>query len=478
MTFELIFGKMYKNIFLKGKILMKIAKNLISLFVFILAVVCFGGCSHLDKTDVKTVISNELNLLKNLDSDTAQKYVSYKELFPDATTETSLSQEVEEVFSLFFQDFDYQILDLDVDEDKKEATAKIKLTTIDAQTLASDYAEASLKAAILKAASSDSADTEETTTSMEDRYLILDDLLKQNHYETMETECTIRLTDKGTSKQEWEIIRTHSLENDLVGGLMTYLSDSDLMSPEETLSVYLDTLKTMDSKQMGNYLGLESLLNTSDSAKNSIASALVDQVHKTLDYQITSCNIQSYNAVVTTEITTFDSASILSDYQSSRDTYLSSVDAVIDGSSKRYEHSLELLLNSIKENTDTVTSSVTFHLTNDGASWKLLENSEAIGNAIFGTLSTTPVPDETANFQMMKVTPNHLTKHCLILPNISMKKISIPATIFRMMTQMLIIMKMTLHPMTVPTKNKLSSFSRSKNSCQTFISQAGGSFCI
>ena len=35
----------------------------------------------------------------------------------------------------------------------------------------------------------------------------------------------------------------HSLENDLVGGLMTYLSDSDLMSPEETLSVYLDTSK-------------------------------------------------------------------------------------------------------------------------------------------------------------------------------------------------------------------------------------------
>lgn len=457
---------------------MKIAKNLISLFVFILAVVCFGGCSHLDKTDVKTVISNELNLLKNLDSDTAQKYVSYKELFPDATTETSLSQEVEEVFSLFFQDFDYQILDLDVDEDKKEATEKIKLTTIDAQTLASDYAEASLKAAILKAASSDSADTEETTTSMEDRYLILDDLLKQNHYETMETECTIRLTDKGTSKQEWEIIRTHSLENDLVGGLMTYLSDSDLMSPEETLSVYLDTLKTMDSKQMGNYLGLESLLNTSDSAKNSIASALVDQVHKTLDYQITSCNIQSYNAVVTTEITTFDSASILSDYQSSRDTYLSSVDAVIDGSSKRYEHSLELLLNSIKENTDTVTSSVTFILpttVHPGNSWKTVKPSEML----YLERSAPHLSQmKTANFQMMKVTPNHLTKHCLILPNISMKKISIPATIFRMMTQMLIIMKMTLHPMTVPTKNKLSSFSRSKNSCQTFISQAGGSFCI
>ena len=59
------------------------------------------------------------------------------------------------------------------------------------------------------------------------------------------------LTDKGTSTQEWEIIRTHSLENDLVGGLMTYLSDSDLMTPEETLTVYLDTLKTMDAESDG-----------------------------------------------------------------------------------------------------------------------------------------------------------------------------------------------------------------------------------
>lgn len=373
---------------------MKIVKKLIPLFIFILAVVGLGGCSHMDKTDVKAVISNELDLLQNLDSDTTQKYVSYKELFPDATKETNLSKEVKEVFSLFFQDFDYQILDIDVDEDKKEATAKIRLTTIDAQALASDYAEASLKAEILKAADSDSDSTEEDTDSLEDRYLILCDLLKQNDYKTVEKECTIQLSDKGTSRQEWEIIRTHSLENDLVGGLMTYLSDSDLMSPEETLTVYLNTLKTMDSEQMGNYLGLESLLNTSDSAKNSIATALVEQVHKTLDYKIIDCDVQGYNASVKTEITTFDSASILSEYQKSLDTYLSSADAVIDGSSKRYEHSLELLVNCIRENTDTITSPVTFHLVNDGASWKLKENSTAIGNAIFGTLTKTPISDE------------------------------------------------------------------------------------
>ena len=84
-----------------------------------------------------------------------------KNCSPTQRKKRDFPNEVKEVFSLFFQDFDYQILDIDVDEDKKEATAKIKLTTIDAQSLASDYAEASLKAAILKAASSDSDDTEQ-----------------------------------------------------------------------------------------------------------------------------------------------------------------------------------------------------------------------------------------------------------------------------------------------------------------------------
>lgn len=56
-------------------------------------------------------------------------------------------------------------------------------------------------------------------------------------------------------------------ENDLVGGLISYLSDNNLLSPEETLTIYLNTLKSMNTEQMGNYLGIESLLNTSDSDK-------------------------------------------------------------------------------------------------------------------------------------------------------------------------------------------------------------------
>lgn len=375
---------------------MKIAKGLMPFLLFILMSVTFlTGCSHVDKTDVEAVITNELNLLKNLDSDTTQKYVSYKELFPDTTQEIELSKEVKEVFSLFFRDFDYKIRNVDVDNDTKEASVSLQLSTLDARTLAKDYAQASLETAILKAAASDTSATEETTDSLEERYLIIDSLLKKSKYETVTRDCTMTLQNTGTDHDEWEIQRSHSLENDLVGGLISYLSDNNLLSPEETLTIYLNTLKSMNTEQMGNYLGIESLLNTSDSDKNSIASALVEQVHQNFDFKITNCEEQGYTATVSTTITTFDSASILNTFSQEQDAYLSSADAVIDGSEKRYQKSLEMLLNDIKNNTANITSTADFHLTNDGVSWKLDDSNTTIGNAIFGTLSNSPVSEET-----------------------------------------------------------------------------------
>ena len=373
---------------------MKIVKGLAPFLLLIFAVSMIIGCSHTDKTDVEGVITNELDLLKNLDSDTAQKYISYKELFPDATEKTERSKEVEEVFSLFFQDFDYRILRIKVDKDKKEASANLKLTTIDARALARDYTISHLEEAILNAADSASQNTEEQSDSMEDRYLILNELLKDHTYKTVETDCTLTLQNISTDGEEWEIKRTHDLENSLVGGLITYLGDSDLLTPEETLTVYLNTLKTMDQDQMSNYLGLESLLSTSDTAKNSIASALVEQMHKNFDFKITDSIVESYQAVIQTEITTFDSDAILKAYQEELDEYLSSPEAVIDGAQKRYNHSLELLLRNIEENTGTLTHPAVFVLTNDGASWKLQDDGHSIGAGIFGNLSVTPVAEE------------------------------------------------------------------------------------
>lgn len=374
---------------------MKTVKYLLAFFFVFLAVsVC--GCSYSAKTSAEKAIKKDLDLLKNLDSETTMKYISYQELFPDSDDNTELSDNIKEVFSLFFQNFDYKILDVSTDQNQETASAQLRLTTLDAQALARDFVSQSLQDEILKAASGDK-NTEENENSLEQRYLRLHKLLKNNSYKTVDRNASIQLINHGSpSNPNWEITHSYSLENDLVGGLITYLSDPDLVPPDETLGVYLKTLQEMDVQQMSNYLGLDSILNTSDPAKNAIASALMEQFHSCFNYKITDTSVSGYLAEVQADLTTFDSDSILSQYEEELNTYLASADAVIDGSQKRYNKSHELLLDSIKNNTTTTTANATFHLTNDGVSWKLEDAGTELGNAIFGTLTASPVPEDAA----------------------------------------------------------------------------------
>lgn len=372
---------------------MKTVKHLLAFLMIILLSVFLCSCSQSAKAHAEKAIKKDLDLLKNLDSETTMQYISYQELFPDSDDSTKLSADIKEVFSLFFQNFDYKILDISVDSDEKNASAQLKLTTLDAEALASDFVSASLQEEILETASGKENDN---GNSLEQRYLLLYKLLKNNTYSSVERNTSIQLNNLGSSSEpDWEITHSSSLENDLVGGLITYLSDPDLVPPAETLTVYLKTLQEMDVKQMANYLGLDSILNTSDSAKNAIASALMEQFHSCFNYKISSTSVSGYLAEVDAELTTFDSNSILTQYEKELNTYLASADAVIDGSQKRYNKSHELLLDSIRNNQATITATATFHLTNDGASWKLENAGTERGNAIFGTLTASPVPEDS-----------------------------------------------------------------------------------
>lgn len=372
---------------------MKTVKHLLAFLMIILLSVFLCSCSQSAKAHAGKAIKKDLDLLKNLDSETTMQYISYQELFPDSDDSTKLSADIKEVFSLFFQNFDYKILGISVDSDEKNASAQLKLTTLDAEALASDFVSASLQEEILETASGKENDN---GNSLEQRYLLLYKLLKNNTYSSAERNTSIQLNNLGSSSEpDWEITHSSSLENDLVGGLITYLSDPDLVPPAETLTVYLKTLQEMDVKQMANYLGLDSILNTSDSAKNAIASALMEQFHSCFNYKISSTSVSGYLAEVDAELTTFDSNSILTQYEKELNTYLASADAVIDGSQKRYNKSHELLLDSIRNNQATITATATFHLTNDGASWKLENAGTELGNAIFGTLTASPVPEDS-----------------------------------------------------------------------------------
>lgn len=115
---------------------MKTVKHLLAFLMIILLSVFLCSCSQSAKAHAEKAIKKDLDLLKNLDSETTMQYISYQELFPDSDDSTKLSADIKEVFSLFFQNFDYKILGISVDSDEKNASAQLKLTTLDAKALA------------------------------------------------------------------------------------------------------------------------------------------------------------------------------------------------------------------------------------------------------------------------------------------------------------------------------------------------------
>lgn len=357
---------------------MKTRKYLPVLLFFI--VLLLAGCATSAKAEVKKAVSDELDLLKNLDPDTTQKYISYEDLFADAKESSSVSPEIEEVFSLFFKNFDYKIMEVDVDKNSQQAAASVRLTTIDAKSLAKDFTSAHLREEILKNASTGT----DSNASVEDHYLLLGKLMKKKDYEKVESNCTINLVHQDDS---WVIQKDATLENELVGGLLTYLSDPNILSPSETVSVYMKTLKDMDAEQMNTFLNLDSVLNSDDEPEKSIATALVEQVHNCFNYEVTKETDLGYTAQVTVSITSFDSDSILAVYQKQLDEYLDTAEAVIEGSEGRLAKSQEFLLDAINSNEATATSEVTLNLTNDGVDWNV-ELGNDIGKALFGNLST------------------------------------------------------------------------------------------
>lgn len=359
--------------------------------LFLLIFICFllTGCSGAAKKNVREVIISELDQLKNLDLATAKQYISSENMFPDATESITNPELIEEFISLFFQDFDYEILDINVNETK--AAASVRLYTLDAQALARDFSCAHLKEEILSAADSPN-NTTLLETTLDEHYVLLNNLLEISDYETVESNCTINLVK---ADDTWHIQQTDSLENEFVGGFISNTSNPNLLTPSETLDVYFATFREMTEQQMINYWGLSQLLTTDGNTDDALTAALIDQVQKCFDYTISDTAQDGYTAIVNTDITTFDYNAIMAEYESSLNKYLEEPQALYDGEEGRLSKSSELMLASVNANTSTIVENIPVTLINDSISWKLQPDDTLI-NAIWGNFASSSLTASSA----------------------------------------------------------------------------------
>lgn len=347
-------------------------------FLFLLLLLLsLTGCGNTEKKQVKNAVVSGFEPLKELDPDIVQEYLASGTLFPNISASNASSDIIEETALQFFKDFDYDIQKVHIRGDTAACT--LKITSLDATALAKDYQEEYLIQTIMAAANGQPF----TDTSLEDHYILLNELMQRNTYDTVSSPCEIYLIK--TAKR-WVIQKNRDLENQLVGGFLSVIANPYLLTPTETLDIYFHTLKNMDTAQMSRYLELEDTLTYSDDTSHALAEALIQQVHTCFNYRVSGAQDNGTTAAVSAEITSFSSTDILNQYHTKLDEYLATSKALIDGPQGRLEKSNKLLLQCITDNTATQSQSITVIMVNDGIGWKLQSNGE-LGKALFGDFS-------------------------------------------------------------------------------------------
>ena len=354
-----------------------------AMVLILLAGILSTACTFSEKKKIRTCIEQELDPLTHLDGESVRTGLSRLDFFREAGSGLQDSAEIQEAFVLYYKDFSYKIHKISLSEKGDSASVLVGLRTPDGRALAKDYLSARLRKELFQAAAPSGMGAA-TSLSVAERYLLLDSLLKNNSYELIDGICTITLQRKESG---WVILRTPALENDLTGGLVRFLADPMLLSPGETLLVYLDSIDSMDTETLSAFLGLDSLFGEEDQEEALIARSLEDQIHRCFASALSGESRNGYHAQVTASIRSFDSDAIIAAYEEKVDAYLASPEAVIDGPETRRDRVRALLTEAIRENTCTVERKTVFSMINDGASWKPEDAGKQLGEAIFGSMA-------------------------------------------------------------------------------------------
>lgn len=342
--------------------------------LFSLTLLLISGCSFSERRAIRAAVDTELNQLKSPDAGTVENYISSQNLLPDSED----SDNIADIFALFYKNFSYKIEKITVKEN--QATAQVQLKTLNAKSLAKDFSIASLKRHIEQ-----DAVPIDIEFSLRDSYLLLRDLLESKEYKTKTHSADIQLIKKNDT---WEMVHTPELDSILTGNFFTYATDSHLLSPKEIVDTHFNVIKNFDSEQLRIYLSLDYLLDTDNEYNNSISHAIAQQISNSFDFKIKEESIEKNEAVVRTSITSVDFHGIIRAYNKKLSKWLKKSESLAVGAEGRRQKEQELLLSCIKKNEASTTHDVDIHLLNDGVNWKIQMNEE-IAQAVFGDVQNT-----------------------------------------------------------------------------------------
>lgn len=329
-------------------------RHLSGLILLVCSSLCFSGCGY---AGPEKAVRKELDYIQKLDEDAISSFISYEDLSAASALSMGERSDATDAIRLFFQDFKYRIDSSSQSEDGTSATVTVSLTNLDAHELAKD---------LCREIYQDSLSYSQSSYDLHSAFTLMKECLEHNDYPKKTTTATIHLTSED---DVWTISSTPELENDLTGGLVSYLSDPYLLSPEDILDLTLAPFKDFTAKDWQNYLNITDVFAVGTDQADTIDQLLFQQIANFFDYEITNVVQDGDNAKVTTNITSLNLNAVIESCLGPLRDYGSSTESIRASSDEFNRKTGEILITALEDNVSSTVSQITVLLHNDGHTW-------------------------------------------------------------------------------------------------------------
>lgn len=322
-----------------------------------------------------STVRRELDLIRELDADTIQSFVSYGNLMNSQLASGEINQETTEAVTLFFKNFKYHILSEQIDG--RQATVQANITNIDAHQLAQDLCTRLLQESV-------SVYPQSSISTTSDYYRLLRDTLSENTYAIVTTPATFHLEKRDSG---WTILSNEKLEDELVGGFISSVNDPYILPAVQVLSIHLDALKSLTAPQWAEYLSVSDVFATCNTEYSpQIDKEYIRQLAESFDYEILRCTEDGDTADAAVRITSIDMTHVLTLYRQHLLSYAATTQSLRDDEVQFSNTTSRLLLQSLQENSDTASTDIDLTLHNNGAVWEI-PFGDTFTNALMGDMS-------------------------------------------------------------------------------------------
>lgn len=344
--------------------------HLTLLLLFVLA-----SCTACHQSKPVKAAKAELELIRSLDEETITAFVSYEDMMNSEGSVSDIGPEAARAVKLFFEHFDYKILSSSATENT--ATVNVEIENIDAKALAKDLC---LKMLTLSLTPDEAGEKPLTTNSY---FALLEKLLKENTYELVDTKAHIELVNL---ENGWTVQSTEQLQDELVGGFISYLRDPYLVTPEEIAELTFRSLDEFTADDWLSYLDMTDIFITGSIHYAEADRALAERIAEHFSYKIRQVEQTDTTATAVIELTSLDMGEVLKTYSEKLLAYADTTASIRASDAELADKTALLLVESLTETSGTLTQQINITFKNNGRTWDMKFEND-FPNALFGGLN-------------------------------------------------------------------------------------------